>query len=1209
MSRVVQNATRISSTSDTNNEHQCQQQPPKYEARLSMHPETERHQQRCQIRFLLDTFVSIGRKSRWSIVLVLILSVLSRVSSVESTIGYSPKEVTSIKVPESSLLLICTLLDGKVVSLASESGDVVSFFDTGRDLVSTRTNERVVPDLTGRLYWKRTMQRIPVTMDDILQNPLQTCAGDDDYDNGHDYDDTFNENNEQAYAHNNNLPGSGNENHPKKNSSNQCGIVTGSKLTSFYGMDAHSGSLVWTSHATTSPDSSASGSIVVLQRDDYIVQQISTDTGRQVWNVTLGRFSALEFSPPQRSDPVFLLEGTQDEHPHCDVDESGYDESDPSEFFLPLISFDDTGRILTIFDAETRQIRWRRELPQVIAGVYGLQEGAWIPLEEIQDEIKYEKESGVMRLLLPSSNTRDDIYHLLLQQQRLLTQTFFDDSRLVVYQSPSTSSSIKGRRTPNPVISYFERDPDSFHPDVTFPVDSPPQLYYPVYPPAIQPAGGLFLSWPVLGAIVVTAIFGAFGFLWMYFQNKTLQQASTPVTSHRQTPHDSPPILHLDRHHSAPIEGSHTYWNGKRSISLPALREQNMKRDDFALDDGENTSQQSLNAELSLSQKSISPPLTNLSTSHEFTNSSPTLEPSTLEGIPLVRYSRYRSEFQELGSLGKGGFGSVFECKNLLDGRKYAIKKVAIQLFDDPQRTRDRLQRVLREVKILALLDHPNIVRYYTAWMEVEESSGESQGSTMGYDENGSSSKLLSKCYSSSLLTEHLLDERMSASGKTKGKKLQSSNPLGWNTFLEDVSEFSLERRNSVESLTEYGFQFERNEVALNDSVDFSESSIPKHVKRDAAALRKTVQFESMNSNSNSTWSSLENSQKDLEKASPDKSVVTKQPKLRHILYIQMQLCGQKTLANFLSNSKARKTPGGEEMDMHYALKLFLNVAKGVKYVHSQGLIHRDLKPNNCFLDDSGIVKVGDFGLSRETNQDETEYGDDAGYSHDPGGEENTAGVGTRAYASPEQLNGSDYDNSTDIFSLGFILFELTFEMSTGMERHIMFSRLREGVLPDVWVRNVTSSFPVLPSLLSAMVSPKPSHRPSAEAIVRTLDKLLGEFTVQSLDQNLQNHSSTLLLRVEAEPQEGVLNQTIQIIKDSAPGAKIEQYGLRSNDSSTVIEFALSGTNQVGLDNVLDAMKKYPDIIKGCRQVYDKNTRGRSLSMAESSREGEGTSE
>ena len=153
-----------------------------------------------------------------------------------------------------------------------------------------------------------------------------------------------------------------------------------------------------------------------------------------------------------------------------------------------------------------------------------------------------------------------------------------------------------------------------------------------------------------------------------------------------------------------------------------------------------------------------------------------------------------------------------------------------------------------------------------------------------------------------------------------------------------------------------------------------------------------------------------------------------------------MQFCSQKTLADFLSNEKARKGPSGSSIgnvDIPYALSLFLQTCQGVKHVHSQGLIHRDLKPNNIFIDDTGAVKVGDFGLSRESS-DSSENGIEGElsvvaesttlcYNADI-----TAGVGTRSYASPEQMKGgTDYDSSTDIYSLGIILFELCYPMYT----------------------------------------------------------------------------------------------------------------------------------------------------------------------------------
>lgn len=92
-----------------------------------------------------------------------------------------------------------------------------------------------------------------------------------------------------------------------------------------------------------------------------------------------------------------------------------------------------------------------------------------------------------------------------------------------------------------------------------------------------------------------------------------------------------------------------------------------------------------------------------------------------LPGHPLLNSTRYTRDFEEFGILGKGGYGTVFRCKHNLDGRHYAIKKIPLgptRMRKIQENGQAELDHILVEVRTLARLEHPNIVRYHSGWIE-----------------------------------------------------------------------------------------------------------------------------------------------------------------------------------------------------------------------------------------------------------------------------------------------------------------------------------------------------------------------------------------------------------------------------------------------------------------------------------------------------------
>ncbi len=101
----------------------------------------------------------------------------------------------------------------------------------------------------------------------------------------------------------------------------------------------------------------------------------------------------------------------------------------------------------------------------------------------------------------------------------------------------------------------------------------------------------------------------------------------------------------------------------------------------------------------------------------------------------------------------------------------------------------------------------------------------------------------------------------------------------------------------------------------------------------------------------------------------------------------------------------------GHRLTPSQALLVALEAARGLEYAHGQGLVHRDIKPANLLFDDSGRLRIADFGLARALAE--------AGHTEPDG-----SMVGTVRYAAPEQARGERVGPAADLYALALVINE-----------------------------------------------------------------------------------------------------------------------------------------------------------------------------------------
>ncbi|XP_031793186.1 serine/threonine-protein kinase Nek2 isoform X2 [Sarcophilus harrisii] len=201
-------------------------------------------------------------------------------------------------------------------------------------------------------------------------------------------------------------------------------------------------------------------------------------------------------------------------------------------------------------------------------------------------------------------------------------------------------------------------------------------------------------------------------------------------------------------------------------------------------------------------------------------------------------------------------------------------------------------------------------------------------------------------------------------------------------------------------------------------------------------------------------------------------------------LYIVMEYCEGGDLASVITKCTKERHYSDED----FVLRVMTQLTLALKECHRRSdgghtVLHRDLKPANVFLDSKKNVKLGDFGLARILNHD-TSFA--------------KTFVGTPYYMSPEQMNRMSYNEKSDIWSLGCLLYELCALTPpfTAFSQKELAEKIREGKFRRIPYRYSDE----LNDIITKMLNLKDYCRPSVEEILE--NSLIADLVAEEQKKN-----------------------------------------------------------------------------------------------------------
>ncbi|KAI9275267.1 kinase-like domain-containing protein [Helicostylum pulchrum] len=365
-----------------------------------------------------------------------------------------------------------------------------------------------------------------------------------------------------------------------------------------------------------------------------------------------------------------------------------------------------------------------------------------------------------------------------------------------------------------------------------------------------------------------------------------------------------------------------------------------------------------------------------------------------------IQNSRYRNDFVQGNILGRGGFASAWRARNKLDDIEYAIKKIKLLNNDEGY------DKIFREIKNLARLEHHNVVRYYSSWLEYASDEQE-DNSDSEYDEEDASI--------TSLTDHHQQEENPSFISFENDDDTTNGEQGGFTLFIQ--------MQLCPSTLHEYlKYRNQHHRIYFDQQQNIE---LFKQILEGAAYIHQEGLIH-----------------RDLK---PSNIFLSKR---HHDNEPMIPKIGDFGLAaNVLDDAREEYdvyvSSTTTESDHTSAINLFNTITSSSSASSS----------SSVFVSRHDSVDSIVSNLSSRPKLTRTR----------------TSGVGTRTYAAPEQMAIPSllYDEKADIYSLGIILFELYQPFDTAMERAESIDRLKKGVLPPHFIETYPAQSQIILSMMN----------------------------------------------------------------------------------------------------------------------------------------------